>query len=107
MQYLRSQKEKCEKNFYKPKISSKSKEIVNRNTNRSFNDDTYERLYRQANKKKNIINDSEMQECTFSPQLFYSTTNGNIDDFLERQKIYDDIRKERLEIKNILQINNN
>jgi hypothetical protein len=42
-----------------------------------------------------------LNECTFSPQLCYSSTlgGGNIDHFLERQKIYEDIKKERLERK--------
>jgi hypothetical protein len=93
--------EKEERKFYKPKISSKSKEIIMRNTNRSFNDDTHDRLYRQAIKKqKNKIPDAELNECTFSPQLCYSSTlGGNIDDFLERQKIYDDIKKDRMDRK--------
>lgn len=52
---------------------------------------------------------NEAEECTFSPQLCYSTTyaNGNIDDFLERQKIYDEIKKDRLERKMSKSIENN
>jgi hypothetical protein len=102
---LRKQTEKAEKKLYKPKINSKSKEIVNRHTNRSFNgDDIHERLYRQGIKnlkKENYEYEPDLQECTFTPNLVYSSIQGggNIDDFLERQKIYDEIKRERLEKK--------
>lgn len=45
--------------------------------------------------------DSQLDECTFSPQLYYSTIqpSGNINDFLERQKIYDEMKKDKLERK--------
>ena len=52
---------------------------------------------------------NENDECTFTPQLCYSTAfaNGNIDDFLERQKIYNEIKKDRLERKMSKSIENN
>ena len=50
-----------------------------------------------------------MEECTFIPQCnnlgtYYNNDElyqnyGNIDDFLERQKIYDEIKKDRLDKK--------
>ena len=45
---------------------------------------------------------NDINECTFTPQLCYSTTyaNGNIDDFLERQKIYDEIKNIKFDKKN-------
>jgi hypothetical protein len=77
-----------------------------RKTDRSFNGEKviHERLYREAidnKKKKKEFQDSELEQCTFSPNLYYSTTQvgGNIDDFLERQKIYEEIKKERIERK--------
>jgi hypothetical protein len=52
---------------------------------------------------------NENDECTFTPQLCYSIAfaNGNIDDFLERQKIYNEIKKDRLERKMSKSIENN
>ena len=115
---MRQNLEKEVKSSYKPEINSKSKEIIMRRTGRSFNGDmnisTHERLYREGvnkTKKRNINKNNldDEQECTFSPQLFYSTTqpSGNIDDFLERQKIYSEIKKERLERKLSKSIDNN
>lgn len=77
-------------------------------TDRSFTGEgksIHERLYKEALNKNNQrgrdILDSELEQCTFSPNLYYSTTQpgGNIDDFLERQKIYEELKKERLERK--------
>ncbi len=72
---------------------------------------THERLYREGLKKirGRTDNPTDLNECTFSPQLCYSTTqaNGNIDDFLERQKIYQEIRKDRLDRKMSKSIENN
>jgi hypothetical protein len=102
LQYLRQQGEKAQKKLHKPQINAKSIEIINRKTNRSFKgDDIHERLYRQRIKNlKQQDLDIDLQECTFTPQLYYtSLQGGNIDDFLERQKIYDEIKKERLERK--------
>jgi len=64
-------------------------------------------MKRLRNKREHSAN--EIDECTFTPQLCYSTTyaNGNIDDFLERQKIYDEIKKDRLERKMSKSIENN
>lgn len=106
LQSMRMNIEKDERSLYNPKINSKSKNIIMNKTDRSFNQELsiHERLYReglQNNKIKNNINPLEDDECTFSPNLFYSTITpgGNIDDFLERQKIYEEIKKERLERK--------
>jgi len=106
LQQMRQNQEKEEKNLYKPEINPKSKEIIMRKTDRSFNGDLsiHERLYReginQKQRNRSFV-DNEHEICTFSPNLFYSTTQpgGNIDDFLERQKIYEEIKKERLERK--------
>lgn len=108
---MRMNEEKQERSFYKPNINAKSKEIINRKSNRSFNEDIHDRLYREGTKKiknKDMI-DTDLEQCTFSPQLYYSTTTpgGNIDDFLERQKIYEEIKKERLERKLSKSIENN
>jgi hypothetical protein len=64
---------------------------------------------KQINKRREISGNDGIDECTFSPQLCYSTTyaNGNIDDFLERQKIYNELRKDRLERKMSKSIENN
>jgi len=105
LQYMRETLEKEEKSLYKPEINSKSKDILKK-LDRSFTSDfpIHERLYREGiNKAKNKKTSNELddEECTFTPQICYSTTQpgGNIDDFLERQKIYDEIKKERLERK--------
>jgi len=115
LQSMRENIEKQGKSMYKPEINSKSKDIIMRRTERSFNGDLniHERLYRDGlNKNRQKLNSDNLlddEECTFSPQLFYSTTQpgGNIDDFLERQKIYDEIKKERLERKLSKSIENN
>jgi len=75
------------------------------NSNRSFtnlNEPIHERLYKKSlQQRRQHSFDAELENCTFSPNLGYSTiqTGGNIDDFLERQKIYEEIKKERLERK--------
>jgi hypothetical protein len=103
---MRIKSDKDEMRLYKPDINPKSKEMILRKTDRSFNGDIsiHQRLYKEGvdkmNRNKNHI-DNELEQCTFSPNLCYSTTQagGNIDDFLERQKIYEEIKKERLERK--------
>lgn len=107
--------EKAERSLYKPEINQKSKQILsnnNNNLNKSIEMPSHERLYREGLKKLRGRSDNpatELEECTFSPQLCYSTTqaNGNIDDFLERQKIYEEIRKDRLDRKMSKSIENN
>ena len=94
-----------EKNLHTPEININSKKIVQHNLNKSVVDlTTHERLYKEGVKKlreRQDENFNDLDECTFSPQLCYSTTQpgGNIDDFLERQKIYDEIKKDRLDRK--------
>ena len=120
----KDQKERC-----KPLINEKSRKIalINRNNNRKDNDEqydenVYERLYRENNNNNNkdikLLANREMKECTFSPKLnpiseYLMNNNSNIfdeednnendnmKDFLERQKIYEEIKKEKLE-KNII-----
>ena len=119
----KDQKERC-----KPLINEKSRKIalINRNNNRKDNDEqydenVYERLYRENNnnnKDIKLLANREMKECTFSPKLnpiseYLMNNNSNIfdeednnendnmKDFLERQKIYEEIKKEKLE-KNII-----
>ena len=111
---MRQQIEIEEKNLYKPEINIKSKEIVLKKSDRSFNMDIHEKLYRNALNKNTDRRGREMgntdsEECTFAPHLCYSTmqTGGNIDDFLERQKIYDELKKERLERRLSKSIENN
>jgi len=50
-------------------------------------------------RKKESIVDPHLEECTFSPQIYSNNIQGNITDFLERQMIYDEIKKERIERK--------
>jgi hypothetical protein len=105
--------ERLERTMYKPEINSKSKQIAKQNLDRSVDAHTHERLYREGIKKMRNRQENQpgvdLEECTFSPQLCYSTTHaaGNIDDFLERQKIYDEIRKDRLDRKMSKSIENN
>ena len=64
---------------------------------------------KQLRDRREISANDVLEECTFIPQLCYSSTNanGNIDDFLERQKFYNEIRKDRLERKMSMSIENN
>ena len=111
---IRQNIEKEENEQKKPKISEKSKELALQsrayNNSEFSNEDIYTRLYKEniKNEKHNYRN-KEMEECTFIPQCnnlgtYYTNDEiyqnyGNIDDFLERQKIYDEIKKDRLEKK--------
>jgi hypothetical protein len=102
LQNIRNQMEKKERSKHRPVINSKSKEILLRKTDRSFDENTFDRLYRQGltRCRGRSIGNEEDKECTFAPNLCYSTINGgNIEDFLERQKLYEDLKKERLERK--------
>ena len=111
---IRQNIEKEENEQKRPKISEKSKELALQsrayNNSEFSNEDIYTRLYKEniKNEKQNYKN-KEMEECTFIPQCnnlgtYYTNDEiyqnyGNIDDFLERQKIYDEIKKDRLEKK--------
>jgi len=105
--------EKAQSSLYRPEINQRSKQIAsNNNLDKSQELQPHERLYQEGLKKQRGRNSNpeiELEECTFSPQLCYSTThaNGNIDDFLERQKIYEEIRKDRLDRKMSKSIENN
>ena len=118
----KEQKEKC-----KPLINEKSRKIalMNRNNNKNednYEEDVYERLYKEnINKDIKCLGNREMKECTFTPKLNpisdyliannYSeknyfvednmNCNNNLNNFLERQKMYEEIKKEKLE-KNII-----
>lgn len=100
LQLMRMRMEKEEKSFYKPEINTKSKKIA---MNRSFSGAIHDKLYHEGihnQKRGRTFIDPELEECTFSPQIYFSTQmGGNIEDFLERQKIYNEIKKERLERK--------
>lgn len=59
-------------------------------------------IINQKNKKRdNEGYDYTLDNCTFSPQLYYSSIQpgGNINDFLERQQVYNEIKKERQVIR--------
>lgn len=106
------EKEQRAKN--KPIISEKSKQLAMRRNNTSYEtgNDVYNRLYRENTKNetenRSYIN-KELDECTFTPNIcsksmlgsgeIYEGDPGNINDFLERQKIYDEIKKDRLNRK--------
>lgn len=105
-------------NNFQPKINRKSKEIMNRKANQS-SDKIYtnanDRLYYQALERKTnpkdnkTLQERELDNCTFIPNLNNSAYNntqysyisgfkegmGNINDFLNRQKIYEEIKKEK------------
>jgi hypothetical protein len=102
LQNIRNKMEIKERSKHRPEINSKSKEILLKRSDRSFDENTFDRLYRQGltRRRGRSIENEEDKECTFAPNLCYSTINGgNIDDFLERQKLYEDLKKERLERK--------
>lgn len=80
--------------------------------NKSYNNDynkseekepIYDRLYKigveKRNKRYPSLNERDLKECTFAPQLIYlnsdSYIEGNINDFLERQKLYEDLKHQR------------
>ena len=118
----KEQKEKC-----KPLINEKSRKIalMNRNNNKNednYEEDVYERLYKEnINKDIKCLGNREMKECTFTPKLnpisdylisnnysdnnYYDEDNmnynNNLNNFLERQRMYEEIKKEKLE-KNII-----
>lgn len=110
---MRINKENTEKqryNNFKPKISGKSKEIANRrldvsadNINVNCNDRLYQDAYRRrVNQEMKIEKQREQEDYAFKPDLYYSTLNpntGNIDDFLKRQEIYEELKRDKLERK--------
>lgn len=57
-------------------------------------------MYKEGlkNKKRDTEGyDHSLDNCTFTPQLYYSSIQpgGNINDFLERQQFYKELKKER------------
>ena len=112
----KEQKEKC-----KPLINEKSKKLalMNRNNNNEAYEDVYERLYKEnINRDTKSLGNREMKECTFAPKLNpmsnylinnnyenkdnysdeeYNDCNENVKDFLERQRMYEELKKEKLE----------
>ena len=124
----KEQKEKC-----KPIINEKSRKLalINKNSNKNgYNDqyeDVYERLYKEnINKDTKSLGNREMKECTFAPKLnpmsnylinnyhenhsdddnYNENCDENLKDFLERQKMYEDLKKEKLEKNKINNKNN-
>lgn len=99
----------------KPMISEKSKKLAMKRHN-TDNIDVYNRLYNNENNKdidRSNYNDRDLEECTFTPNIISHSmitgddtegnqmnpstipNSGNINDFLSRQKIYEDIKRER------------
>ena len=111
----RQEIEKEQKQLCKPKINSKSKKIVEQQKNVGGYppyEDIYEKLYREnINKDTKNLATRDLKECTFTPKvnpisnLLVSNNNinynmnneENMKDFLERQKMYEDLRKKKLE----------
>ena len=119
---MRIELEKDQKERSKPLINEKSRKLalMNRNNNKNdneeqYDDDVYERLYRDnINKDVKSLANREMKECTFAPKLnpiseylinnnysnefnLENINDNNMKDFLERQKMYEEIKKEKLE----------
>lgn len=107
-------------NNFKPKINHKSKELAERKMHdRSFDnahkadflnisnnrldaEDVAERLYKNTGKRnRDLPSDSDLKNCTFVPNAYSINLNdrGNVDDFINRQIIYEEMKKERLERK--------
>ena len=111
----RQEIEKEQKQLCKPKINSNSKKIVEQQKNVGGYppyEDIYEKLYREnINKDPKNLATRDLKECTFTPKvnpisnLLVSNNNinynmnneENMKDFLERQKMYEDLRKKKLE----------
>jgi len=111
----RQEIEKEQKQLCKPKINSNSKKIVEQQKNVGGYppyEDIYEKLYREnINKDTKNLATRDLKECTFNPKvnpisnLLVSNNNinynmnneENMKDFLERQKMYEDLRKKKLE----------
>ena len=111
----RQEIEKEQKQLCKPKINSNSKKIVEQQKNVGGYppyENIYEKLYREnINKDTKNLATRDLKECTFTPKvnpisnLLVSNNNinynmnneENMKDFLERQKMYEDLRKKKLE----------
>ena len=118
---IRQEIEKEQKERCKPKINSKSRKIAQMQRNNGEYEeyeDVYERLYREnINKDTKNLGTRDMKECTFAPKVNpisnllvsnngqnynnnlddYEGYNENMKDFLERQKMYEDLKKKKLE----------
>lgn len=119
---MRQEIEKEQKERCKPKINSKSRKIAEmQRNNKDYEEykDVYERLYREnINKDTKNLAIRDMKECTFAPKVnpisnLLVSNNGqnynynnlddnegydeNMKDFLERQKMYEDLKKKKLE----------
>ena len=109
----KEQKERC-----KPYINPNSRKIALMQRNNDFNgdnDDVYERLYKEnINKDSKNLGNRDLKECTFAPKVnpisdllvsnngqnmnYYNNENSdNMKDFLERQKMYEDLKIKNLE----------
>ena len=116
---MRQEIEKEQKENCKPKINPNSKKLAQMRNNADYEpyEDVYERLYKEnINKDTKNLQNRELRECTFAPKVnpisnllvsnnsqnFINSNNynNNIDnemnDFLERQKKYEDLKKEKL-----------
>ena len=123
---MRQEIEKEQKERCKPLINDKSRKLAEQNRNNRNDEeyeDVYERLYKEnINKDTKSLGNRDMKECTFAPKLNPMSNyllndvddyeNGNEDcnenmkDFLERQKMYENLKKEKLEKKIIKNKNN-
>lgn len=105
---LRQDKEEIENDFYKPKINQNS--LRKRDDIDEYYPSIHERLYikgrsrdRSKQEKLKLLREEQDKLMTFTPKL-YSTCEsekGNIFDFLNRQKSFEDKRREKLSKKSI------
>jgi hypothetical protein len=123
---MRQEIEKEQKERCKPLINDKSRKLAEQNRNNRNDEeyeDVYERLYKEnINKDTKSLGNRDMKECTFAPKLNPMSNyllndnddyengnedcNENLKDFLERQKMYENLKKEKLEKKIINNKNN-
>ena len=123
---MRQEIEKEQRERCKPLINDKSRKLAEQNRNNRNDEeyeDVYERLYKEnINKDTKSLGNRELKECTFAPKLNPMSNyllsnnddfdneneecNDNLKDFLERQKMYEDLKKEKLEKKIIKNKNN-
>ena len=90
---------------YSPLINKKSKMITR---SISQDDNTFNRLYKDSvtreNNRKSMnssLDNIVLKECTFSPKIisFDHDSKGNINNFLERNNYYDEIKKLKQKVK--------
>ena len=90
---------------YSPLINKKSKMITR---SISQDDNTFNRLYKDSvtreNNRKSMnssLDNIVLKQCTFSPKIisFDHDSKGNINNFLERNNYYDEIKKLKQKVK--------